>query len=155
MDSGKRFKAFTIITVTCRFPVTVIGFVEGQPQQLAKNITKLLLSCYYYVYFEHKSIQLTTWQWHFTSALLYRIQSWPLVTLFWTRSDPTRCVGDPTRPDPSCTRNCRPDPSHPTRLDNAFISDAVVVIGRKLHVTETAFFRRIVRIYTLACITNT
>ena len=37
MDSGERFKAFTIHTVTCRFAVTVVGFVEGQPQILAKE----------------------------------------------------------------------------------------------------------------------
>ena len=33
MDSGKRFKAFTILTVTCRFAMTVTGFVESQSQK--------------------------------------------------------------------------------------------------------------------------
>jgi len=44
MDSGDT--AFTIHTVTYRLAVTIVGFVEGQPQKLAENIAK--------VYFEHK-----------------------------------------------------------------------------------------------------
>ena len=46
----------------------------------------------------------------FSLATYFRVDHGSL-TLFWTRSDPTHCVGDPTRSDPSCTRNCRPDPT--------------------------------------------
>jgi len=53
----------------------------------------------------------------FSLATYFRVDHGSL-TLFWTRSDPTRCVGDPTRSDPSCTRNCQPDPTRPDpRMD--------------------------------------
>ena len=44
MDSCERFKAFAIHTVTCRFAVTVVAFVDRQQQKLAKKHCEVVIN---------------------------------------------------------------------------------------------------------------